>query len=162
MEDALNDARAANEQKEVPVGCVFVYRNEIIAHGANLVNKTKNATRHAEFICVDQVLDYCKAHQLNSAEVFRDISVIVTVEPCIMCAAALNELEVKEILFGCVNDRFGGTTVLNVFERLKSKIPVQGSIRGDDAMTLLKEFYKGENPSAPIPKNRKNKLENND
>lgn len=155
MEDALENARQANEQKEVPVGCVFVYQNKIIAYGANLVNKTKNATRHAELVCIDQVLDYCQQMQLNWTDVFRDISVIVTVEPCIMCAAALHQLNVKEILFGCNNDRFGGKTVLDVFALLQSTVSVQGSIRGDEAMDFLKEFYKGENPSAPIPKARK-------
>lgn len=155
MEDALQDASKANEQQEVPVGCVFVYQNEIIARGANLVNHTKNATRHAELICIDQVLDFCVASGLQSADVFREISVIVTVEPCIMCAAALNQLNIKEIVFGCANDRFGGTTVLNVFELLKSSIRLQKYVRADEAMALLKEFYKGENPSAPKPKNRK-------
>lgn len=160
MEDALKNGRAANEQNEVPVGCVFVYHNEIIAYGANLVNQTKNATRHAEFICIDQVLEYCKQHQLNHSDVFREISVIVTVEPCIMCAAALNQLAVKEVIYGCVNDRFGGQTVLNVFDLLKSKIKVTGGVRGDEAMELLKEFYKGENPSAPVPKTRKSQTDN--
>lgn len=162
MEDALNDAKKANEQQEVPVGCVFVYQNEIIAHGANLVNQTKNATRHAELVCIDQVLDYCKERQLNSADVFRDISVVVTVEPCIMCAAALIELKMKEVIFGCVNDRFGGTTVINVYELLKSNMRLQGNVRADEAMALLKEFYKGENPSAPKPKNRKSNPDTSD
>lgn len=155
MEDALENGYAANKQNEVPVGCVFIYQNQIIAYGANEVNKTKNATRHAEFICIDQVIEYCKEHQLEYSNVFRDISVIVTVEPCIMCAAALNQLDVKEIIFGCINDRFGGTTVLNVFELLNSHVQVRGGIRADEAMDLLKEFYKGENPTAPIPKTRK-------
>lgn len=156
MEDALENGRdAVNKQNEVPVGCVFVYKDEIIAYGANMVNKTKNATRHAELVCIDQVLDHCKSHNLNYEEVFREICVVVTVEPCIMCAAALNQLQVKEIIFGCVNDRFGGKTVLNVFELLKSKVVLRGGLRNDEAMELLKQFYKGENPSAPVPKPRK-------
>lgn len=155
MEDALKNGRDANEQNEVPVGCIFVYENQIIAYGANLVNKTKNATRHAEFICIDQVLDYCKQNNLKSSDVFQKLSVIVTVEPCIMCAAALHQLQVKEIIFGCMNDRFGGKTVLNVFDILNSNIQLHGNVRADEAMQLLKEFYKGENPSAPISKHRK-------
>lgn len=155
MNDAIENGRAAKEQNEVPVGCVFVYQDKIIAYGANLVNKTKNATRHAEFICIDQVLDYCKQQNLKYSDIFREISVIVTVEPCIMCAAALNQLQVKEIIFGCVNDRFGGKTVLDVFNLLKSNIRLRGNVRADEAMELLKEFYKGENPSAPVPKRKK-------
>lgn len=155
MEDALANARQALANQEVPVGCVFVYQNEIIAEGANLVNDTKNATRHAEFICIDKVLSYCRERNVPYRDVFRDISVVVTVEPCIMCAGALTELNVKEILFGCRNDRFGGQTVLNVFELIQSKVMVVHGIREDEAMELLKEFYKGENPAAPISKVRK-------
>lgn len=152
MEDALINGRQANKIGEVPVGCIFVYRNEIIAYGANLVNKTKNATRHAEFICIDQVIEYCKRNQLKSEEVFAEITVVVTVEPCIMCAAALDNLKIKEVIFGCANDRFGASTVIDVYSLLKSNIKVTGNVRADEAMDLLKEFYKGENPSAPVPK----------
>lgn len=155
MEHALTNARQALANQEVPVGCVFVYQNEIIADGANLVNDTKNATRHAELICIDEVLSYCQDRNLRFQDVFPEISVVVTVEPCIMCAGALNELNVKEILFGCRNDRFGGQTVLDVFELMQSKVSVVGGIREDEAMELLKEFYKGENPSAPFTKARK-------
>lgn len=155
MEDALFHAKKANELMEVPVGCVFVYKNEIIATGCNLVNETKNATRHAEFVCIDKVLEFCTKKNLHSKKVFEEISVVVTVEPCIMCAGALMNLNVKEILFGCKNDRFGGHTVLNVKELLKSECVVKGGCREDEAMDLLKEFYKGENPSAPVSKVKK-------
>ncbi|XP_063703054.1 tRNA-specific adenosine deaminase 2 [Culicoides brevitarsis] len=155
MEDALKNAQEAFERKEVPVGCVFIYKNEIIARGSNEVNETKNATRHAEMICIDLVLSYCKKLNLDPQEVFREIVVVVTVEPCIMCAAALHNLSVKEIVFGCKNDRFGGTTVVNVFELLQSSVKIVGGVRDTEAMDLLKEFYKGENPSAPLPKTKR-------
>ena len=156
MEVALQNAQQSACINEVPVGCVFVYNDEVIAYGANLVNQTKNATRHAELICIDQVLDYCKTHSLSHEEVFRAISVVVTVEPCIMCAAALNNLQVKEIIFGCANDRFGGQTVLDSFSLMSSKIAIQANVRSDEAMQLLKDFYKTENPQAPIPKPKRN------
>ncbi|XP_021694025.1 tRNA-specific adenosine deaminase 2 isoform X6 [Aedes aegypti] len=152
MEQALEQARKAEQLKEVPVGCVFVYRGEIIANGCNLVNETKNATRHVEFICIDQVLEYCKSRSLKHEDVFREVTVVVTVEPYIMCAAALIELNVREVIYGCENDRFGGCTVLDVPGLLKTSIPIRGGVRADEAMELLKEFYKGENPSAPVPK----------
>ena len=155
MDDALNYAKKANELGEVPVGCIFVFNNEIIATGCNLVNETKNATRHVEIICIDQVLEYAKAKNIDQKELFSNISVIVTVEPCIMCIAALINVRVKEIIFGCRNDRFGGCTVVDVQNLLKSKIPIRGGVRAEEAMELLKVFYKGENPSAP--KKRKGK-----
>lgn len=157
MQAAFDNAQDAFKRGEIPVGCVFVYKNEVIARGSNQTNETKNATRHAELICIDSVIDYAKERGLDPIKIFEDISVVVTVEPCIMCAAALHNLNVREVIYGCRNDRFGGTTVLNVFELLKSKVKVSGGIRADEAMDLLKEFYKGENPAAPVPNTKRSK-----
>ncbi|KAK9509487.1 hypothetical protein O3M35_006795 [Rhynocoris fuscipes] len=144
MKEALAHAEQALKEGEVPVGCLFIKDNKIIAVGSNDVNRTRNATRHAEMICIDTVLNS------ESAEVFADISVIVTVEPCIMCASALHDLRVRQILYGCPNDRFGGCgSVFDVASVHKRPVPVIGGIHSDHAMNLLKTFYKGVNPNAP-------------
>ncbi|KAF5305760.1 hypothetical protein FQR65_LT07656 [Abscondita terminalis] len=135
MESAFKYAYEALKCQEVPVGCIFVHNNQIIASGRNTVNETHNATRHAELNCIDQINNFCK-----------------TMEPCIMCAAALYELGIKCIIYGCTNDRFGGETVFDVASVLKPKTEVIGGYRADEAMNLLKEFYKGTNPSAPSSK----------
>ncbi|XP_073820091.1 tRNA-specific adenosine deaminase 2 [Musca autumnalis] len=155
MSEAFVEARRALSVGEVPVGCVFVYQGNVIARGANEVNATKNATRHAEFICIDQILEYCRNNGLLAEKVFPEISVVVTVEPCIMCSAALHDLRVKEIIYGCANDRFGGKTVVDVPQVVNYSLKVQGGICADEAMELLKEFYKGENPSAPVAKSKR-------
>lgn len=155
MEEAFIEARKAIAAGEVPVGCVFVYNNQIIARGSNDVNATKNATRHAEFVCIDQTLEYCKQKNEDWQNVFNEIGVVVTVEPCIMCAAALYELGVKEIVFGCANDRFGGKTVVDVEAFFGKTIKITAGVRANEAMELLKEFYRGENPSAPVPKTKR-------
>lgn len=158
MLEALNEAKKSLfEFNEVPVGCVFIFNNQIIARGHNLVNKTANPTRHAEFVCIDGVLNYCKENQLNHQDVFKDIIVIVSVEPCIMCMSALFNLKVKEIIFGCKNDRFGGSTVVNVANFIETQTKVKGGVREDEAMALLKQFYQMENPSAPISAKSKKK-----
>lgn len=153
MLEALIEAKKAlTEYSEVPVGCVFLLDKKIIARGHNLVNTSKNATRHAEFVCIDQTLEYCKSNNFKHEEIFPRIIVVVTVEPCIMCAAALYELKVDQVVFGAKNDRFGGTTVVDVSQLIPNKTKVQGGIMENAAMDLLKEFYKSQNPSAPIPK----------
>lgn len=152
MEKAFKFAYEALESQEVPVGCIFVYSNEIIALGRNTVNETKNATRHAEINCIDQVNEHCKANNIEKCTVFQNIHVYVTVEPCIMCIAALYDLKVKSIIFGCKNDRFGGNTVFDVGQVVEHVTEVKGGYRGEEAMNLLKEFYKGTNPSAPPAK----------
>lgn len=155
MTEAFSEARRALSVGEVPVGCVFVHRDIIIARGANEVNATKNATRHAEFVCIDQVLEYCRQNCLQPQEVFSQVSVVVTIEPCIMCSAALHDLQVKEIIYGCANDRFGGKTVVDVPQVVGYLPSIMGGLRADEAMDLLKEFYKGENPSAPVAKSKR-------
>lgn len=157
VDAAFENAYEALARGEVPVGCVFVYKSEIIAKGSNKVNETKNATMHAEVVCCKIVLDYCHDHELDYKDVFKEIIVVVTVEPCIMCAAFLIDMNVKEIIYGCKNDRFGGSTVVNAYELYKSDIKLTGGIRAEEAMQLLKKFYENENPSAPVPNKKRKK-----
>lgn len=115
MREALRLARAALEANEVPVGCIFVYEDQIIGRGGNEVNETKNATRHAELVAFDQVRDWSVSRQLDWQEVLSKATLYVTVEPCIMCAAALRIVGVRTVVFGCRNERFGGCgSVLNI------------------------------------------------
>lgn len=161
MDVALEKANDSLKVGEVPVGCLFIYNNEVIATGNNTVNETRNATRHAEINCIDQVLNFCREKDLNYKEVFRNIDVIVTVEPCIMCTSALCQLQVRNIVYGCANDRFGGCiSVFEVRQIYNSETKIIGGIKSDIAMALLKEFYKGTNPNAPkskVKKDRKTK-----
>lgn len=158
MERSFQFAYEALAVQEVPVGCIFVYKGEILALGRNTVNETKNATCHAEMNCIEQVYNYCKMKNIDFNIVFKEISVYVTVEPCIMCAAALYSLQVKTVVFGCKNDRFGGQTVFDVGAVLNPVTTIKGGYRASEAMNLLKEFYKGTNPSAPISKVKTKKV----
>ncbi|KAI6071250.1 TRNA-specific adenosine deaminase 2 [Aix galericulata] len=88
MQRALDVARGALEVGEVPVGCLLVYEGRVLGEGRNEVNETKNPTRHAEMVAIDQVLDWCQQNNKNHEEVFSNSVLYVTVEPCIMCAAA--------------------------------------------------------------------------
>lgn len=157
MYKALELASEALAAQEVPVGCVFVVNGTIIAVSRNSVNVTRNPTRHAEMNCIDLIFDYCKTKNIDYQSFFKDISVYVTVEPCIMCAAALHNLSVKEVIYGCANDRFGGSTVLNVSNFYVYKYKLTGNVLADEAMDLLKRFYKGENPNVPESKVKKKK-----
>lgn len=158
MEQAFERAKEALSVGEVPVGCLMVYDNKIIANGRNRVNETKNATRHAEMDCVDQVIEWCKSRNLNSKEVFKEVEVFVTVEPCIMCTQALRIVEVKAVTCGCSNVRFGGCgSVLDAHTLSNGlkELNVVSGVRAEEAVNLLKLFYEGENPNAPNPKPKK-------
>lgn len=160
MEEAMRMAKEALENTEVPVGCLMVYNNEVVGKGRNEVNQTKNATRHAEMVAIDQVLDWCHQHSHSPAEVFEHTVLYVTVEPCIMCAAALRLMKIPLVVYGCQNERFGGCgSVLNI---ASADLPNTGrpfqcipGYRAEEAVELLKTFYKQENPNAPKSKVRK-------
>eukprot|EP00658_Telonema_sp_P-2_P057427 TRINITY_DN45895_c0_g1_i1.p1 TRINITY_DN45895_c0_g1~~TRINITY_DN45895_c0_g1_i1.p1 ORF type:complete len:206 (+),score=64.01 TRINITY_DN45895_c0_g1_i1:67-684(+) len=142
MEQALAEAERALTQGEVPVGCVFVREGEVIGRGANETNVAKNGTRHAEFVASDQIL---AAHG-GDAAVFESCTLYVTVEPCVMCAAALHLLKVPRIVFGARNDHFGGCGTVFDVQQL-SKLPEKDSAKlvagvGEQAaIELLQRFY---------------------
>lgn len=152
MKRALELASEALIAQEVPVGCIFTINGQIIAESRNCVNATKNPTRHAEINCIDTVLEYCSVNNVDYKTYFQNIVVYVTVEPCIMCAAALNNLNVREVVYGAANDRFGGKTVLDVSTFYRQTYLLTGNLMADEAMSLLKQFYKGCNPNAPDSK----------
>ena len=108
MKQALLLSQETLERREVPIACVIVYKNNVIARGSNDVNRTKNATRHAEMLAIEQVREYATLHSLPREEVFSNSTLYVTTEPCVMCAAALRLVGLTDVAFGCTNQRFGG------------------------------------------------------
>ncbi|XP_072536543.1 tRNA-specific adenosine deaminase 2 isoform X2 [Salminus brasiliensis] len=160
MDKAFDMAKDALENGEVPVGCLMVYNDEILGKGRNEVNETKNATRHAEMVALDQVLEWCHLRELDMKEVCKQTVLYVTVEPCIMCAAALRLLNIPLVVYGCKNERFGGCG--SVLDISSDDLPHTGTSfkclsghRAEEAVEMLKTFYKQENPNAPKPKVRK-------
>lgn len=159
MLKAVDEAHNALTRGEVPVGCIFVYKDEIIATGSNKVTETKNATQHAEMVAIDTIIEKCRLEKLDQTDVFRNTTLYVTVEPCIMCAAALRLVSIGLVVFGCHNERFGGCG--SVLPVANDDIPDYGikltflsGICKDKAIQLLKDFYKGENPNAPEHKKK--------
>uniref|UniRef100_A0A1A8F2T5 tRNA-specific adenosine deaminase 2 n=1 Tax=Nothobranchius korthausae TaxID=1143690 RepID=A0A1A8F2T5_9TELE len=160
MCSAFEMARDALENGEVPVGCLMVYKDEVVGRGRNEVNETKNATRHAEMVSLDQVLDWCRHSNLDTKSVCEQTVLYVTVEPCIMCAAALRLVNIPVVTYGCRNERFGGCG--SVLDVSSADLPHTGTTfkcvsghRAEEAVEMLKTFYKQENPNAPKPKPRK-------
>ncbi|XP_075270021.1 tRNA-specific adenosine deaminase 2 [Opisthocomus hoazin] len=160
MDQALDMAKEALEKGEVPVGCLLVYNGEVVGKGRNEVNETKNATRHAEMVAIDQVLDWCKQQNRDYTEVFAHSVLYVTVEPCIMCAAAVRLMKIPRVVYGCRNERFGGCgSVLSISsdDMVDTGDPFEcdSGYRAKEAVELLKAFYRQENPNAPKSKVRK-------
>ena len=111
---AVEQARLGLSHGEVPVGCVIVITesDEVIARSHNLTVKTRNATTHCEVNCIRELAARLTTKEEGSSsaaeKVLRKCTLYVTVEPCIMCAQALNLAGVQRVVYGCDNDKFGG------------------------------------------------------
>lgn len=158
MKSALDQAKLALDCLEVPVGCVIVEEGEVIASGKNRTTETRNATRHAEMEAIDVLLEQWQKRGLSQREVaekFSKCTLYVTCEPCIMCAAALSIIGIKEVYYGCANDKFGGCgSILSLHaggDQSRKGFYCKGGIMASEAISLLRTFYEQGNPNAPKP-----------
>ncbi|XP_061991738.1 tRNA-specific adenosine deaminase TAD2-like isoform X1 [Rosa rugosa] len=166
MDLALEQAKLALDSLEVPVGCVIVEDGKVIASGRNRTNETRNATRHAEMEAIDTLLEQWREKRLSTsevAEIFSKCNLYVTCEPCIMCAAALSIVGIKEVFYGCANDKFGGCgSILSLHSSssealMSGGVPqgkgfkCTGGIMASEAVSLFRNFYEQGNPNAPKP-----------
>uniref|UniRef100_A0A0K0DSL5 CMP/dCMP-type deaminase domain-containing protein n=1 Tax=Strongyloides stercoralis TaxID=6248 RepID=A0A0K0DSL5_STRER len=162
MDEAFILAEEAYEKLEVPVGCVFVYKNEIVGRGFNDVNRTKNPTRHAEMVAYDEVREWCKNKNMKIEDIATSLELYVTLEPCIMCASAMTQLGIQKIIFAASNERFGGIhSVSNAsnYGPTRNSCLIFSNIDEERAISLLRKFYDRENVKAPEEK-RKIKKDN--
>ncbi|CAK9840816.1 tRNA specific adenosine-34 deaminase subunit Tad2 [Schizosaccharomyces pombe] len=155
MKLAHEMARTSLSNREVPVSCVFVYKGEVIGRGFNETNCSLSGIRHAELIAIEKILEH------YPASVFKETTLYVTVEPCLMCAAALKQLHIKAVYFGCGNDRFGGcgsVFSINKDQSIDPSYPVYPGLFYSEAVMLMREFYVQENVKAPVPQSKKQRV----
>ena len=139
MDDALSEARAANEAGEVPVGCVVVREGQIIARAGNRTLRDRDPTAHAEMLAIRQ------AAKALGSERLTDCDLYVTLEPCAMCAAALSFARIRRLYYGAADPK--GGAVDNGVRFFASptchhRPEVYGGIGETEAAGLLKEFFK--------------------
>ncbi|KAF9057332.1 cytidine deaminase-like protein [Panaeolus papilionaceus] len=162
MKEAMAMEKEALAAGEVPVGCVFVRDSSIIAKARNRTNELRNATRHAELEAIDCILADEKLTPDPVQYPLSTTTLYVTVEPCIMCASALRQLGIKEVYYGCGNDRFGGCGSVLGVNGLKhpahTSYPATGGYCREDAIMILRRFYMTENTNAPVPKSKVNRV----
>ncbi|MBQ9475051.1 MAG: nucleoside deaminase [Bacteroidales bacterium] len=101
MREALREARAAGDEGEVPIGAVVVAKGRVIARGHNMTERLHDPTAHAEMIALTAATEALGGKYLN------DCTLYVTVEPCPMCAAALNWAQAGRIVYGAPDPRRG-------------------------------------------------------
>src|SRR6201997_4046353 len=140
MQRALELAAAADESGEVPVGAVLVRSasGEIIAEGANRPIASNDPTAHAEIEALRAGGQVIGSYRLT------DTTLYVTLEPCIMCAAAIVHARVRRLVFGAWDPRAGGAgSIVNVFAlpELNHRVDVFGGVMMEQCAQLLQEFF---------------------
>lgn len=140
MKEALKEANKAYKKEEVPVGCVIVYNNEIIARAHNARHKNKSALDHAEIIAIK------KANKKLNAWMLDEATIYITLEPCLMCAGAIFQSRIRRVVYAAKEPKFGSFgSILDLSKdeyKFNHKVAVTSGILEDEAASLLKSFFK--------------------
>jgi tRNA(adenine34) deaminase len=138
MQQAIVEANKALERDEVPVGAIIVFGNSIIAKAHNQREMLLDPTAHAEMIAITQASAYLQNWRLS------DTTVYVTLEPCAMCAGALVQARVKNLVYGAKDKKYGAcesTVNLVNYPRFNHRINVISGVIEEECSVLLKQFF---------------------
>ena len=139
MRAALREARKACELGEVPIGCVIVYRDKIIGRGYNRRNTDKNTLAHAEITAIR------KASKVMGDWRLEECTLYVTLEPCQMCAGAIVQARIPEVVMGCMNPKAGcAGSILNILNmpEFNHQVNVTGDVLQEECSAILTNFFK--------------------
>jgi tRNA(adenine34) deaminase len=134
MRLALKEASYAYEEDEVPVGALVICNNKIIGKGYNQTEKLKDVTAHAEMIAITAASNYLGSKFLEECTLY------VTLEPCLMCAAALKWARIERLVYGAADVKAGYS--LTPGRVLHPKTEVTKGIMENECGTLMTEFFK--------------------
>lgn len=138
MQLALLQAQAAAAAGEVPVGAVLVRGDEVLASGANCPIARHDPTAHAEIQALRAGAALLGDYRLT------DTTLYVTLEPCIMCAAALVHARVRRVVFGAWDPKAGGAgSIANVFtiQGINHRADVFGGVLAEESGQILRQFF---------------------
>ncbi|WP_192917949.1 nucleoside deaminase [Companilactobacillus halodurans] len=141
MEQALTQAKEAETRGEVPIGCIIVdnLTGEVIAKGSNEREETQDAIKHAEIIAIEAACKKIGSWRLEHTSLF------VTLEPCPMCAGAIINSRVEEVIFGASDPKAGLVGSINNLlteTRYNHQPEVLSNIKADESAQLLRNFFR--------------------
>lgn len=145
MRSALEQARLALQNNEVPIGAVVVWDGEVLAEAHNQVEQQRNATAHAELLALQQAL-----HKRHS-KVLPGATVYVTLEPCPMCFGALVEAQVRRVVYAVENLKAGAVTVHRMKPPSSGKEAGSSASRPDCCGTSLPRSAPNPKPGQDLP-----------
>ena len=139
MKQAIKQAKKAYALDEVPIGCVIVADDKIIARGYNRRNTDKNPLAHAELSAIR------KASKKTGDWRLEECTMYVTLEPCQMCAGAIVQARIPRVVIGAMNPKAGcAGSIINLLQMQQFNHQVQTDIGvlGEECSTMLSEFFR--------------------
>lgn len=139
MRAAIGQARKAGAIGEVPIGCVIVYEDKIIARGYNRRTIDKNVLSHAEIIAIKKACKKMGDWRLEGCTMY------VTLEPCPMCAGAIVQARIPKIVIGCMNPKAGcAGSVLDLLHEdgFNHQVEMESGVLEEECSRLMKDFFK--------------------
>lgn len=138
MAKAVKLAQKAYVQGDVPIGCVIVKDDKVIARGYNKRNLKKTTLAHAELLAIEQASKKLGDWRLE------DCTMYVTLEPCQMCAGAIVQARIQKVVIGCMNKKAGcAGSILNMFDvpAFNHQVETVYGIRQEECSSLMKNFF---------------------
>ena len=139
MQAALTLAKVAAEKGDVPVGAIVVNdSSQIIGTGQNLREQSNDPTDHAEIVAIRNAAQKIGSWRLD------DLTLVVTLEPCVMCAGAILQSRIKRLVFGAFDEKAGAVgSMVDVIRdpRALSKVEVVSRVLEDECAQVLKDFF---------------------
>ena len=139
MKEALRQAKKAYALGEVPIGCVIVHEGKIIGRGYNRRNTDKNTLAHAEITAINKASRKLGDWRLEGCTLY------VTLEPCQMCAGAIVQARIDEVVIGSMNPKAGcAGSVLNLLEveKFNHQVKITRGIMEDTCSEMLSSFFR--------------------
>ena len=138
MAEAIKEARKAEEAGDVPIGAVIVHDGSIIARAHNQVEVLRDATAHAEIIAITQASAHLDNWRLS------ETTLVVTKEPCPMCAGAIMNARVGKVVFGVYDPKYGAAgSVYPILtdDKMYHKVELLGGVREDECRQMIQNFF---------------------
>ncbi len=134
MRQAIDEAQEALRRGEIPIGCVVVCRDRIIARSHNLTEALNDVTAHAEMQAITMA-----ANELGG-KYLTDCTLYVTVEPCVMCAGAIGWAQIRRIVYGCDDEKRGYRRYAP--QALHPKAEIVGGVLEEECRQLMQDFFR--------------------
>jgi tRNA(adenine34) deaminase len=140
MQQAIAIAREVKSSGDVPVGALIVNEvGEILSSGKNEREKDNDPTAHAEIVAIRKASEKIGSWRLD------DLTLIVTLEPCVMCAGAILQSRIKRLVFGAFNEKAGAVgSIMDVIrdQRALSEVEVVNGVMDSECAQILKKYFK--------------------